>query len=386
MRNPVFSYDEFREYCRGSLVGGAVGDALGYTVEFMSLSEIRKRFGGKGITRYVTDNRGIARFSDDTQMTLFTLEGLMNSVVGHNYEVIEPETTLPYIEKAYLNWLKTQTASPAKQSDSWLSHIRTLWSRRAPGMTCMSALASVAKGYEVCNNSKGCGGVMRVAPIGIFNGVHYNCANGFNKMARLGGMAAEITHKHRASTFASELFVSILRLCILLSVDRPVGRHDFSDIVSIALDEVRPRKGNAKYSFKPFQDLITEALELAESNTDDISAIRKLGEGWVADEALGIALFSVTRYIDDFEKCIVCAVNHDGDSDSTGAIAGNIIGAILGYSAIPQYYLDTLEIREVLVSAADDICTDIGMPADAQRLRDRYLNHLPAGVAPELLI
>jgi len=134
MRNPVFSYDEFRVYCRGSLVGGAVGDALGYTVEFMSLSEIRKRFGGKGITRYVTDNRGIARFSDDTQMTLFTLEGLMNSVVGHNYEVIEPETTLPYIEKAYLNWLKTQTASPAKQSDSWLSHIRTLWSRRAPGM------------------------------------------------------------------------------------------------------------------------------------------------------------------------------------------------------------------------------------------------------------
>ncbi len=386
MRNPVFSYDEFREYCRGSLVGGAVGDALGYTVEFMSLSEIRKRFGGKGITRYVTDNRGIARFSDDTQMTLFTLEGLMNSVVGHNYEAIEPKTTLPYIEKAYLNWLKTQTASPAKQSDSWLSHIRTLWSRRAPGMTCMSALESVAKGYEVCNNSKGCGGVMRVAPIGIFNGVHYNCANGFNKMSRLGGMAAEITHKHRASTFASELFVSILRLCILLSVDRPVGRHDFSDIVSMALDEVRPRKGNARYSFKQFQGLIIEALELAESNTDDVSAIRKLGEGWVADEALAIALFSVTRYIDDFGKCIVCAVNHDGDSDSTGAVAGNIIGAILGYSAIPQYYLDTLEIKEVLVSAADDICTDIGMPADAQRLRDRYLNHLPAGVAPELLI
>ena len=386
MRNPVFSYDEFREYCRGSLVGGAVGDALGYTVEFMSLSEIRKRFGGKGITRYVTDNRGIARFSDDTQMTLFTLEGLMNSVVGHNYEAIEPKTTLPYIEKAYLNWLKTQTASPAKQSDSWLSHIRTLWSRRAPGMTCMSALESVAKGYEVCNNSKGCGGVMRVAPIGIFNGVHYNCANGFNKMSRLGGMAAEITHKHRASTFASELFVSILRLCILLSVDRPVGRHDFSDIVSMALDEVRPRKGNARYSFKQFQGLIIEALELAESNTDDVSAIRKLGEGWVADEALAIALFSVTRYIDDFGKCIFCAVNHDGDSDSTGAVAGNIIGAILGYSAIPQYYLDTLEIKEVLVSAADDICTDIGMPADAQRLRDRYLNHLPAGVAPELLI
>lgn len=382
----MFSYDEFRDYCRGSLVGGAVGDALGYAVEFMSLSEIRKRFGNKGITEYITDNKGIARFSDDTQMSLFTLEGLMNCVVDNNYAIIEPETALPYIERAYLNWLKTQTVSPSALPYSWLSHIRTLWSRRAPGMTCMNALESIANGLVVCNSSKGCGGVMRVAPLGIFNGVHYNCAKNLYEMARLGGIAAEITHKHTASTFASELFVSILRYCMLLAVDMPVGKQDFSDIVSMALDEIRPRKGNARYSFKPFQGLVIEALELAKSSTEDTAAISKLGEGWVADEALAIALFSVMRHIDDFEECITCAVNHDGDSDSTGAIAGNIIGAILGYSAIPRHYLDSLEIEEVLVSAADDLCTDIDIPDDAQRLNDRYLNHLPVGVTPELLI
>ena len=386
MRKQVFSYDEFRDYCRGSLVGGAVGDALGYAVEFMSLSEIRKRFGNKGITEYITDNKGIARFSDDTQMSLFTLEGLMNCVVDNNYAIIEPETALPYIERAYLNWLKTQTASPSALTYSWLSHIRTLWSRRAPGMTCMNALESIANGLVVCNSSKGCGGVMRVAPLGIFNGVHYNCAKNLYEMARLGGIAAEITHKHTASTLASALFVSIVRDCILSSVDIPVSKQDISAIVSTNLAEIDSYNRSSKYAFNELRNLMTRALKLAEPNIEDTVAIRELGEGWVADEALAIALFSVMRHIDDFEECITCAVNHDGDSDSTGAIAGNIIGAILGYSAIPQYYLDTLEIEEVLVSAADDLCTDTDMPESAQRLSNRYRKHLPVGVARDLLI
>ncbi len=73
-------YSKLQDKCRGSLVGGAVGDALGYEVEFMNLASIRNRFGAKGITRYVLHD-GVAQFSDDTQMTLFTLEGLMNGVI-----------------------------------------------------------------------------------------------------------------------------------------------------------------------------------------------------------------------------------------------------------------------------------------------------------------
>ena len=111
-----------------------------------------------------------------------------------------------------------------------------------------------------------------------------------------------------------------------------------------------------------------------------------MGEGWVGDEAIAIAIFAVMRHIDNFEDCIVCAVNHDGDSDSTGAIAGNIIGAILGYSAIPGYYLGNLEIEPILVSAADDLCTDVKIREANLRIGERYIEHKPAQVDKKYLI
>ena len=102
-------YAKLQDKCRGSLVGGAVGDALGYEVEFMSLSSIIKRFGDKGITRYVLHN-GVAEFSDDTQMTLFTAEGLMNGIIAT--KAGRPDAILPYIKEANLAWFKTQTEAP----------------------------------------------------------------------------------------------------------------------------------------------------------------------------------------------------------------------------------------------------------------------------------
>ena len=92
------------------------------------------------------------------------------------------------------------------------------------------------------------------------------------------------------------------------------------------------------------------------------------------------------RHIDNIEDCIVCAVNHDGDSDSTGAIAGNIIGAILGYSAIPKHYIENLEIEPVLVSIADDLCADVRIREVNLRVGGRYVKHLPISVDPKFLI
>ena len=61
---------------RGCLIGGAIGDALGYAVEFLQISRIRQKYGDNGITSYELKN-GIAEISDDTQMTLFTANGLL---------------------------------------------------------------------------------------------------------------------------------------------------------------------------------------------------------------------------------------------------------------------------------------------------------------------
>lgn len=91
----------------------------------------------------------------------------------------------------------------------------------------------------------------------------------------------------------------------------------------------------------------------------DVEAIYKIGGGWVAEEAFAIALYSCLKYENSFEDAIICAVNHDGDSDSTGAIAGNIIGAYLGFDSIPKYYIDNLELKDTIIELAEDLSSPI---------------------------
>lgn len=368
---------QLQDKCRGSLVGGAVGDALGYEVEFMSLSAIRNRFGYNGISDYVPDNNGIAEFSDDTQMSLFTSEGLLTAI-AHG-KALE-KNILPYISTAYINWYHTQCRPPISLPESWLSNLKALWACRAPGVTCMSALQAVSKadGTPVVNNSKGCGGVMRVAPIGIFSATHPGILD-IEQAGYLAGQAADVTHKHPLSTYSSMALAMIVAECMAYE---NIDRDKFKSIV---MDRVF---GQMCLRFKDdkhlaeLHSLVAKALELAVSDKTDACSIRELGEGWVAEETLAIAIFSVMRHIDDFGKCICSAVNHDGDSDSTGAVAGNIIGAILGYSAIPDKYIDNLELHDVLVSVADDLG---GFSADEQ-MHARYRDHKPYGINPSFLI
>ena len=77
--------------------------------------------------------------------------------------------------------------------------------------------------------------------------------------------------------------------------------------------------------------------------------------GWTGEEALAIALYCAVRHFDSFENALIAAVNHSGDSDSTGAVTGNILGAAIGYEAIPQFYKDDLEMHDLILHMADDL-------------------------------
>lgn len=369
--------EQLRNKCRGSLIGGAVGDALGYAIEFSSLNAIRRKYGENGIVSYSLNTDGIAEFSDDTQMLLFTAEGLLGAIAqGKTFE----KDVVPHISNAYEHWYYTQGSAPLKMRKSWLTHIKALWARRAPGNTCMSALETISlpEGAPVINNSKGCGGVMRVAPIGIFSAAHPRLIN-LEHAGYLAGHAADITHKHPLSTFSSMALTMIIADCI---AQDKVNQEKFRFIVINRIFKLLGLYFKEQTVLSELQELVQNALDLAISDKSDTDAIRKLGEGWVAEETLAIAVFSVMRYIDDFEKCIRCAVNHDGDSDSTGAVAGNIIGAILGYSAIPRMYLTTLELHDVLLSVADDL----GGFSSPEQMKERYVNHQPYNVTKTLLL
>lgn len=130
----------------------------------------------------------------------------------------------------------------------------------------------------------------------------------------------------------------------------------FKSIVEKSLEVVSGVYGADAPDMDDFQRLVRKALRLEDNPLRDWEIIENgLGGGWVAEQTLAIAIFSVIRHIDDFNACMICAVNHGGDSDSTGAVAGNIIGAILGYSAIPAKFTRSLQLKDLVVSMADDL-------------------------------
>ena len=334
---------------RGCLIGGAAGDALGYAVEFLSESFIRSRFGDKGITEYQLRN-GLARISDDTQMTLFTANGLLFGVTrGHMRGIMgSPDS---YIAVAYREWYKTQIESYAhcnrEFTTCWLLNVPELFAERAPGNTCMSAIDAGCHGSieKPINDSKGCGGVMRVAPVGLYYGESH-----WDGM-RVDLLAADIaarTHGHEMGYIPAAMLAHIVRL---------VSHNDEITLKEAVLDSYTAMKRIFPYAkhLPAFLRLIDKAVELSESGVDDLTAIHALGPGWCGDEALAVAIYCALKYDHDFDKALIAAVNHGGDSDSTGAITGNILGAYLGLSAIPEKYTKKLELLDVITEIADDL-------------------------------
>lgn len=364
---------------RGCLTAGAASDALGYAVEFSSLNQIINQYGESGITDFELDRTGTARFSDDTQMTLFTAEGLLTAYADGADP--NPETIRHDMKEALLAWYDTQTAFQLPLPSSWLSHIRDLWARRAPGNTCLSALSAWKGDRAPENDSKGCGAVMRIAPIGVFFGARdmkdaADVEAARQLTARVAADNARLTHCHDMSTLASVFTALLIFECMRVHV---IDRLTFRSLIGLALTGTLASMPGCRYS-EEFVALITKAVMLANTRHSDRDAIAQLGEGWVAEETVAIALFCAMRYIRDFEGCIVAAVNHDGDSDSTGAVAGNIIGTILGYTGIPEKYRRGLELHDVIVSVADDLAGASG----EKQMRERYASHRPYGIADNL--
>ncbi len=342
----------FQDKARGSLVGGAIGDALGYVVEFDRHSRIVSKYGPEGIGTFELNGSGLAEISDDTQMTLFTAAAMIE---GAGCGLERPEAC---VEGAYLDWYYTQTGRAAKGAAPFttLRELPELAHRRAPGGTCLSACESLLQGRKPDNRSNGCGGIMRAAPVGL----SYSQRQGASEQEVIdaGAYVGRVTHLHPLGFLpAGMLAYTVFRL----------ARPDFGDVIEDVVEDglrlMHRVDGDAHALEKAQLERITRrAMALAASDASDLDAIRRLGEGWVGEEAWAIALYCALRHRDSFADAIRAAVNHDGDSDSTGSICGNILGTLIGYDALRRErpfcpegrtLEDTLELHPLLLDHAD---------------------------------
>lgn len=330
----------------GCLLGGAVGDALGAPVEFDSLATIRQRFGNKGIRNYVPAYGRAGAITDDTQMTLFTAEGLLRARMrgAETGKCHYPAS----IAESYLRWYHTQNPDHSSNLgatlDGWLLGHPALHAQRAPGLSCIRALLRMPlDGRRARNESKGCGGVMRVAPVGLFVASFLKCGDtaGAVRAFGLGMEAAAITHGHATGQLAAGVFAMLI-----VSLVKGV---EFDRALDEACAELIRHSDHEETL-----TAINRARALVDTQIPSAESVESLGGGWVAEEALAIGLYCAS-VASSFEDGIVLAVNHGGDSDTTGAITGNLLGAMMGEDAIPQRWLAALELREVIREVADDL-------------------------------
>lgn len=365
---------KLRNKFRGCLLGGAVGDALGAPVEFLHVEEIEQVYGEQGIRDYAPAYGKIGAITDDTQMTLFTAEAMLSAEVAST-QLRSGLNFFGAASDSYQRWLATQehAGRPGgpRQMSSWLFQQRRLFSRRAPGATCLSSLEVLrGKGGRAANDSKGCGAVMRSAPVGMYfshelKGTSPQSAT-VTKIFDTARDLASITHGHPTGSLAAGFFAVVIAMIL---ADRPV-----SEGVEEAKDELR------KHIFhRETLAAVERAEKLAKSRPGERKALREMGKAFVAEEALAISLYCALSS-ENFADGVILAVNHSGDSNSTGSMTGNLLGAVHGVESIPEKWLKPLELHEVIEVLADDLAAypewRMSGPQDVEE-RDFYTKRYP---------
>ena len=338
----------------GCLLGGAVGDALGWPVEFEDVSAIVRCFGPEGVMNMLSGERDLYEITDDTQMTLFTAEGLLRAWTTARHGGGAPDFAAA-LKTSYLRWLRTQDETPEQgipETDpgGWLLAIEGLHRRRAPGNTCLSALREgrYSENGIAANSSKGCGGIMRAAPAGLLAArIRNGDGRGTARLAfEIGCAAAGLTHGHPSGYYPAGVLAVVIATII--------GGGTIEEGIDFSLGFLDGRIGSLETvaAIRSSVDL-WQKRDVAPSP----ASVESLGGGWVGDEALAISLYCALVAGDDLVRGVRLAVNHSGDSDSTGSITGNILGALLGEQAIPQDWLNRLELADVIRQVGNDLFT-----------------------------
>lgn len=323
------------------LLGGALGDALGFPVEFTdSWQAIAAAHGAAPPERLAYAHPPPALISDDTQMTLFVAEGVIRAVQRMTSRgMCSPPGVLRH---ALLRWYETQHRGSVEREvlDGFLIREPRLHAMRAPGDTNLNALASWARNRCAwSNDSKGCGAIMRSAPIGLG-------AGSIGAAWKLALESGAFTHEHPSGHLSAAYFAAIIQ------------RIARGDSLPAAMERADTLLVEAP-GYQETAHAISAARELAAAGPPSPDALESLGEGWTGEEALAIALACALTVEGDGPEATSAAlwrsVLHCGDSDSTGSLTGNLLGVMHGTRCLPHRWLEELELRELIERLGRDL-------------------------------
>ena len=320
-----------------------MGDAIGEPIEFLTLAEIRRRHGAAGITGPV--DPGALHASDDTQMTLFTAEGLVlaEAEVGTRRRRAPRQFVTRSVHDAYQRWLRTQGEQSAYLDDpanaarifdapgAWLLDRPELHVRREPGNTCMGGLRATRPGSITAplNDGAGCGGVMRIAPVGLVRR---------DDAFEVGCDVAALTHGHPWAYLPAGIMASVVAdLCDGERLDPALDR---------AIERARGVDGH-----HAVVALLAQARAIARVATPSPERVESLGGGWQGHDALAIGVYCVLA-TGSWVDAVLLAANHGGDCDSTASIAGSLAALVHGGDGIPTAWIDALDLRDAVEQTA----------------------------------
>lgn len=331
----------------GCIIGGAVGDAMGFVMENnfdYEIDEIEEP--------YIDEETGKFLISDDTQLALFTMDGMQWAYIRCSSRGIGSYEASG-VWQSYGRWYYTQTNEIL---DEYIMHkhehepvalstigVKTileyeeLYSNRFPSEETLGALGTRQMGSMEMpfNDFKDASCVTRVAPVGMF--LHDNLEETFSVAARL----AAITHGNPTGYLAAGTYA-----CIIAEV---INGRDLDEAVRNALLELK------KYMYiDEVNDTLEYALHLSECDVEGKSAMEMIGEGLNADDVLAMGVYCALK-AESYEEAVKMAVNCGGASSSIGFISGSIIGAMQGDAAVPEDWKQNLELRKMMTTWVDKL-------------------------------
>ena len=326
---------------RGIFLGMAVGDAMGHPIDQRSLKEICEDYGPNGLLGYDLVN-GYADITSYTQLAAFTANGL---ILGLTRGQTQGRTTvlMRYITMAIREWSRTQSFGHTEKNYCWLSQVPEMKRKFCMDNRMLDALnRNILGSVDAPQYRSGQpGSLTAVIPIAILG---QDMELNQEELDRLGAETVALTHGEPEAYLSGAALTHLL--CLLLqNPDAPMG-----DLVRQTMDAIGLQFGQCGKLW----ELLQLALTLADStNISPMNAMETL-ECRTAAEVVAGAVYTVCSCNRDFDTAMITAVNHSGRSSAVGAIAGAMLGLMLGSEALPDFYLESLEAGAPLTELADD--------------------------------